>query len=163
RALQVVPPIAYDTPDSPPFHHRVNHPVNGPGGAGAPVRSWNAAAPPSSTTPSSVPPPGGGSGTVASPAPRIGGAPPGHRAYRGPSDTQPAAPPDTHPDTAAGDNTAGDTTAGDNTAADEQPADDPDGRTIDGLGPRATELLLFLAVHPGGAGRDYLVATLWPD
>ena len=53
--------------------------------------------------------------------------------------------------------------AGDNTAAGEQPSDGPDGRIIDGLGPRATELLLFLAVHPGGAGRDYLVATLWPD
>jgi hypothetical protein len=47
------------------------------------------------------------------------------------------------------------------TSADEQPSDD--GRIIEGLGPRATELLLFLAVHPGGAGRDYLVATLWPD
>ena len=84
RALQVVPPIAYDTPDGPPVHHRVNHPVNGPGGAGAPARSWSAAAPPSSTTPSSIPPPGGGSGTVASPSPRIGGAPPGHRVCLGP-------------------------------------------------------------------------------
>ena len=83
--------------------------------------------------------------------------------YRGPTDTQPAAPPDTHPDTAAGDNAAGDNTAGYSTAADEQPSDDPDGRTIEGLGPRETELLLFRAVHPGGAGRDYLVATLWPD
>ena len=79
--------------------------------------------------------------------------------YRGPSDTQ--RPPHQTP-TPTPQRTRSDT-AGDNTAADEQPSDDPDGRIIDGLGPRATELLLFLAVHPGGAGRDYLVATLWPD
>jgi hypothetical protein len=73
--------------------------------------------------------------------------------YCDPSDIQHAARPSTHRDTAAPDAAH----------AYEQPSDDAEGRIIDGLGPRATELLLFLAVHPGGAGRDYLVATLWPD
>jgi DNA-binding SARP family transcriptional activator len=34
---------------------------------------------------------------------------------------------------------------------------------IDRLGPRATELLVYLAVHPNGVRRDSLVAALWPD
>jgi DNA-binding SARP family transcriptional activator len=34
---------------------------------------------------------------------------------------------------------------------------------IDRLGPRATELLVYLAVHPNGVRRDSLVAALWPE
>lgn len=34
---------------------------------------------------------------------------------------------------------------------------------ITSLGPRATELLVYLAVHPDGVPRDRLIATLWPD
>jgi two-component SAPR family response regulator len=34
---------------------------------------------------------------------------------------------------------------------------------IDRLGPRATELLVYLAVHPNGVHRDSLVSALWPD
>ncbi|GAA5119060.1 BTAD domain-containing putative transcriptional regulator [Pseudonocardia adelaidensis] len=37
------------------------------------------------------------------------------------------------------------------------------GAVIDRLGPRATELLVYLAVHPSGVHRDHLVAALWPD
>jgi DNA-binding SARP family transcriptional activator/LysM repeat protein len=39
----------------------------------------------------------------------------------------------------------------------------PTGMIIDRLGPRATELLVYLAVHPNGVHRDTLVAALWPD
>jgi len=35
--------------------------------------------------------------------------------------------------------------------------------TVTGLGPRATELLIYLAAHPHGVHRDALVAALWPD
>ena len=73
--------------------------------------------------------------------------------YRSPSEIDPAALPDSRADT----------TAPDTVPVIEEFSEDSDGRIIDGLGPRATELLLFLAVHPGGASRDYLVATLWPD
>ncbi len=41
---------------------------------------------------------------------------------------------------------------------DQQPS-----RPISGLGPRATELLVYLAVHPAGVHRDQVVTTLWPD
>ena len=34
---------------------------------------------------------------------------------------------------------------------------------VAGLGPRATELLVYLGVHPQGVHRDALVAALWPD
>lgn len=37
------------------------------------------------------------------------------------------------------------------------------GRVIGGLGPRAVELLVFLAAHPGGVGHDTVVSTLWPE
>ena len=73
--------------------------------------------------------------------------------YRNPSDIDPAAVPDS----------PADTTAPDTVPVIEEFSEDSDGRIVEGLGPRATELLLFLAVHPGGASRDYLVATLWPD
>jgi DNA-binding SARP family transcriptional activator len=44
------------------------------------------------------------------------------------------------------------------------PADpEPPARPINQLGPRATELLIYLAAHPGGVHRATLVATLWPD
>ena len=37
------------------------------------------------------------------------------------------------------------------------------GQPVGGFGPRALELLAFLAVHPDGVGRDAVVAALWPD
>ena len=36
-------------------------------------------------------------------------------------------------------------------------------QVIDGIGPRAMELLVYLAVHPHGVARDTLIAALWPD
>ena len=36
-------------------------------------------------------------------------------------------------------------------------------QVIDGIGPRALELLVYLAVHPHGVARDTLIAALWPD
>jgi len=72
--------------------------------------------------------------------------------------------PGDHDDTdAAVPDTRADTAPHDSTSTADQPSETLDEQIIEGLGPRATELLLFLAVHPGGAGRDYLVATLWPD
>ena len=73
--------------------------------------------------------------------------------YHGPRDIDPASLPGSRTDS----------TAPDAVSVIEEFSEDAEGRIVEGLGPRATELLLFLALHPGGAGRDYLVATLWPD
>ncbi|KLL10569.1 MULTISPECIES: BTAD domain-containing putative transcriptional regulator [Protofrankia] len=44
-----------------------------------------------------------------------------------------------------------------------RPTADADYQPIDGVGPKAREILAYLALHPDGVRRDTLVTALWPD
>ncbi|WP_322751741.1 MULTISPECIES: AfsR/SARP family transcriptional regulator, partial [unclassified Frankia] len=44
-----------------------------------------------------------------------------------------------------------------------RPTPDSDYQLVEGMGPKAREMLAYLALHPAGMSRDAIVAAIWPD